>query len=238
MRRVRGDARAAPRAASASRRCPRCRYRCRSNLRFRISPAPDFPESGHHAGFRKRFRALEQTGRATDPMSVCPPTGGRHIKSGPLVEAGRTHALLATCSCCGALCVNVALFSCGDAISAFQAVTRKILRGSLCPAAGQRAVSVSSISPRGRSGRRAFRLRSGLAIACLGLPLGGDALQRRRHLSMSLESRIKELSDRHKRLEAAIAAELKHPAGDDVRIHELKRKKLRLKDEIATLRTN
>jgi hypothetical protein len=55
---------------------------------------------------------------------------------------------------------------------------------------------------------------------------------------MSLEARIKELNDRHKRLDAAIAAEMKHPAGDDVRIHELKRKKLRLKDEIAQLRTN
>ena len=55
---------------------------------------------------------------------------------------------------------------------------------------------------------------------------------------MSLESRIKELSERHKRLDAAIAAEMKHPAGDDVRIHELKRKKLRIKDEIASLRTN
>lgn len=55
---------------------------------------------------------------------------------------------------------------------------------------------------------------------------------------MSLESRIKELSERHKRLDVAIAAELKHPAGDDVRIHELKRKKLRLKDEIAQLRAN
>ncbi len=55
---------------------------------------------------------------------------------------------------------------------------------------------------------------------------------------MSLESRIKELSERHKRLDAAIAAEMKHPAGDDVRIHELKRKKLRIKDEIAQLRTN
>jgi hypothetical protein len=55
---------------------------------------------------------------------------------------------------------------------------------------------------------------------------------------MSLEARIRELSERHKRLDAAIAAELKHPAGDDVRIHELKRKKLRIKDEIATLRTN
>ena len=53
---------------------------------------------------------------------------------------------------------------------------------------------------------------------------------------MSLESRIKELSERHKRLDAAIAAELKHPAGDDVRIHELKRKKLRLKEEIEGLR--
>ncbi len=55
---------------------------------------------------------------------------------------------------------------------------------------------------------------------------------------MSLEARIKELSDRHKRLDAAIAAEVKHPSGDDVRIHELKRKKLRIKDEIELLRTN
>jgi hypothetical protein len=55
---------------------------------------------------------------------------------------------------------------------------------------------------------------------------------------MSLEARVRELSERHKRLEAAIAAELKHPAGDELRIHELKRKKLRIKDEIATLRTN
>ncbi len=54
---------------------------------------------------------------------------------------------------------------------------------------------------------------------------------------MSMEARIRELSERHKRLEAAIAAEMKHPAGDDVRIHELKRKKLRIKDEIAQLQT-
>ena len=55
---------------------------------------------------------------------------------------------------------------------------------------------------------------------------------------MSLEARIKELSERHKRLDQAIAVELKHPAGDDVRIHELKRKKLQIKDQIAQLRTN
>jgi hypothetical protein len=57
----------------------------------------------------------------------------------------------------------------------------------------------------------------------------------RRDLFMSLQARIKELSDRHKRLEAAIAAEAKHPSGDDVRILELKRKKLRIKDEIQQL---
>lgn len=54
---------------------------------------------------------------------------------------------------------------------------------------------------------------------------------------MSLESRIRELSERHKRLDDAIAAELKHPAGDEVRLQDLKRKKLKLKDEIAQLRT-
>ncbi|MDP3737944.1 MAG: YdcH family protein [Hyphomonadaceae bacterium] len=54
---------------------------------------------------------------------------------------------------------------------------------------------------------------------------------------MSLEARIRELAERHKRLDAAIAAELKHPAGDEVRIHELKRKKLRIKDEITQLQT-
>jgi hypothetical protein len=55
---------------------------------------------------------------------------------------------------------------------------------------------------------------------------------------MSLEARIRELSERHKRLDAAIEAELKHPAGDDIRIHELKRKKLRIKDELTQLRTS
>lgn len=55
---------------------------------------------------------------------------------------------------------------------------------------------------------------------------------------MSMEARIRELNERHKRLDTAIAAEQKHPAGDDVRIHELKRKKLRIKDELSALRTN
>ncbi len=55
---------------------------------------------------------------------------------------------------------------------------------------------------------------------------------------MSMEARIRELSERHKRLEAAIADERKYPAGDDVRLHELKRKKLKIKDELSQLRVN
>jgi len=53
---------------------------------------------------------------------------------------------------------------------------------------------------------------------------------------MSLESRIRELSERHKRVDQALSDEMKHPANDALRIHDLKRQKLRLKDEIAHLR--
>jgi len=53
---------------------------------------------------------------------------------------------------------------------------------------------------------------------------------------MKVEARIRELTERHRRLEAEIASELHHPAGDDGRIVELKRKKLRIKDVIAGLR--
>ncbi len=53
---------------------------------------------------------------------------------------------------------------------------------------------------------------------------------------MSLESRIRELSERHKRVDQALSAEVKHPS-NDVRIVELKRQKLKLKDEIAQLRS-
>ncbi len=53
---------------------------------------------------------------------------------------------------------------------------------------------------------------------------------------MNLDSRIRELNHRHKQIDAAIEAEQKAAAGDNVRVLELKRKKLRLKDEIATLR--
>ena len=53
---------------------------------------------------------------------------------------------------------------------------------------------------------------------------------------MSIDSHLSELVRRHQAIEEAILAEINHPASDDVKIHELKRKKLHLKDEIERLK--
>ena len=53
---------------------------------------------------------------------------------------------------------------------------------------------------------------------------------------MSLEARIRELSTRHKNLENVLESERKHPSSSDTKLTDLKRQKLRLKDEIASLR--
>ena len=53
---------------------------------------------------------------------------------------------------------------------------------------------------------------------------------------MSLDSHLSELQRRHQHIAAQIAAEEKAPSTDEVRLHELKRKKLLLKDEIEKLR--
>ena len=53
---------------------------------------------------------------------------------------------------------------------------------------------------------------------------------------MSLESHLTELVRRHQAIENAIALEESHPSSDDLKLHELKRKKLQLKDEIEKLR--
>jgi hypothetical protein len=55
---------------------------------------------------------------------------------------------------------------------------------------------------------------------------------------MSLESHLSELVRRHQAMEEAIAAEETHLAADEVKLHELKRKKLVLKDEIEKLKQN
>jgi len=53
---------------------------------------------------------------------------------------------------------------------------------------------------------------------------------------MSIDSHLNELVRRHQAIEEAIVAEESHPASDDIKVHELKRKKLHLKDEIERLK--
>lgn len=53
---------------------------------------------------------------------------------------------------------------------------------------------------------------------------------------MAIEARLRELGLRHQTLERAIEDELSRPSGDDLRVMELKRQKLRLKEELESLR--
>ena len=55
---------------------------------------------------------------------------------------------------------------------------------------------------------------------------------------MSMASHLSALETKHKTLERLIEDELAHPSADETRIGELKRQKLKLKDEITRLRTN
>lgn len=54
---------------------------------------------------------------------------------------------------------------------------------------------------------------------------------------MALEARLRELDSRHRKLDRTIEREMTHPASDDIRIAELKRQKLRLKEEIEGLKS-
>jgi hypothetical protein len=54
---------------------------------------------------------------------------------------------------------------------------------------------------------------------------------------MAIEARIRELDLRHQSLERAIEDEIGRPATDDFRLMELKRQKLRLKEELESLKT-
>jgi hypothetical protein len=54
---------------------------------------------------------------------------------------------------------------------------------------------------------------------------------------MAIDARIRELGVRHQSLERAIEEELSHPAASSDRLKDLKRQKLRLKEELEGLRT-
>ncbi len=53
----------------------------------------------------------------------------------------------------------------------------------------------------------------------------------------AVDARIQQLSARHRALDSTLRDELTHPAVDSLRVRELKRRKLRLKEEIESLRT-
>jgi hypothetical protein len=53
---------------------------------------------------------------------------------------------------------------------------------------------------------------------------------------MAIESHLAELERRHQALKREISEALTHPSTDDLKVVELKRRKLHVKDEIARLR--
>jgi hypothetical protein len=53
---------------------------------------------------------------------------------------------------------------------------------------------------------------------------------------MAIEAHLMELEKRHEALEQEISEVLTHPSADDLKVVELKRRKLHVKDEIARLR--
>jgi hypothetical protein len=52
---------------------------------------------------------------------------------------------------------------------------------------------------------------------------------------MTMQAHLSELERKHRALEAEIADAMTHPSTDDLKIAELKRKKLLVKDEIMRL---
>jgi hypothetical protein len=55
---------------------------------------------------------------------------------------------------------------------------------------------------------------------------------------MELQGTIKDLTEKHQKLEKLIDAEMAHPDWDEVRVAALKKQKLRIKDELERLRAS
>ncbi len=53
---------------------------------------------------------------------------------------------------------------------------------------------------------------------------------------MALDARLRELNARHRDLDDAIRSQVRLPAHDPLQVNELKRQKLKLKEEIETIR--
>ncbi|MEM6414734.1 MAG: DUF465 domain-containing protein [Pseudomonadota bacterium] len=53
---------------------------------------------------------------------------------------------------------------------------------------------------------------------------------------MAIQAHLQSLSRRHEALDAALSNEMKRVGADDTRLHELKRQKLKLKDQIEQIK--
>lgn len=66
--------------------------------------------------------------------------------------------------------------------------------------------------------------------------LGSGLIGRKEDSQMAIESHLAELERRHRALEQELSEALSHPSIDGLKIAELKRRKLYVKDEITRLR--
>ena len=55
---------------------------------------------------------------------------------------------------------------------------------------------------------------------------------------MAVEAHIREIADKHRKLQELIEAEMSNSGWDEMRVAALKKEKLRLKDELERLRTS
>ena len=55
---------------------------------------------------------------------------------------------------------------------------------------------------------------------------------------MAVESHIREIADKHQKIQELIEAEMTHSGWDEIRVAALKKEKLRLKDELERLRAH
>ena len=52
---------------------------------------------------------------------------------------------------------------------------------------------------------------------------------------MTIDARLDTLGRKHAELETQLHQEMRHPALDEVKVHDIKRRKLAIKDEMTTL---
>lgn len=52
---------------------------------------------------------------------------------------------------------------------------------------------------------------------------------------MNIDARLQSLGQRHQELENRLTEEMQRPSSDDIKLHDLKRRKLAIKDEMSML---